>query len=117
MLRARRPEFFLLSPNQNPPGKNTRCYPPCIYFYNRSCQLLDALRQLARLCRLKFQPSSRDRQFFPRPELPNQISTLPPAHFASLPRAQQIASRRSNLAAPVSRPAAIANPSAEELFP
>src|SRR5882724_5834889 len=115
--RARRLESAASSPRQNLPDKNTRCCQPCIYFCNRNCRFLAALQQSATPHRPKSPPSSRVRRFSPRPKLPNQISTLPPAHLASLPRARQIANRRSNLAAPVSRPAAIANLPAAELFP
>src|SRR5277367_6213333 len=33
--RARRLEFSLLSPHQNPPDKNILYFQPCIYFCNR----------------------------------------------------------------------------------
>src|SRR5882724_6279226 len=47
MRRAQRLEFFSSSRNQIPPGKNTPCCPPYIYFCNRNCRLSDELQQSA----------------------------------------------------------------------
>ena len=106
-------EFVSSSPRQNPPGKNIPCTGRVFIFVIVSCRLSAALRPSATPCRPKCPPSFRARRFFPRPSTSeSNFNASRQRTFPVFDALDKLQTRRSNPAAPVSPPAAAANPSA-----